>query len=117
VILLEQTLNNSNQTIKKHQEIIEILTQSLQDSENTSQELKQNLATLQATTSTATFKEPKINQPEPFSGDRAKTRSFLVQVELVFLSHASRFLNDRSKTLYVGSFLRGPAASWFSPLL
>jgi hypothetical protein len=64
-----------------------------------------------------TFKEPKVNSPEPFTGDRTKTRNFLVQVSVVFQTQPSRFPDDQTKVYYLGSFLRGPAASWFSPLV
>lgn len=62
-------------------------------------------------------KEAKVNSPELFSGDRTKTRNFLVQVTVVFRIQASRFPNDETKVYFLGSFLRGPAASWFSPFV
>lgn len=59
--------------------------------------------------------EPKVNPPEPFFGDRTKTRNFLMQLEIVFSTQPSRYSTDRIKVMYLGSFLRGPAASWFAP--
>jgi hypothetical protein len=62
-------------------------------------------------------KEPKISAPEHFNGDRAKTRYFLAQVHLVFVMQANRFPSDGTKTGYIASLLRGPAAAWVTPLI
>jgi hypothetical protein len=98
--------------------ILQQLLAELQEIRQENTELREQMMNLSANPPQpplGPIREPKINSPEPFSGDRAKTRGFLVQVSLVFETQPSRFPNDRAKTMYVASYLRGIAAAWFSP--
>jgi hypothetical protein len=61
--------------------------------------------------------EPKIADPEYFSGSRPLLIPFLSQCQLKFNGQPSKFPNEASKVLYAGSYLRGPAFSSFQPLL
>jgi Retrotransposon gag protein/Zinc knuckle len=61
-------------------------------------------------------REPKIPTPDRFSGDRRQFRIFMSQVKTVFKLNASRFPNDESKVLYIGSLLTGDAAIWFEAM-
>lgn len=61
--------------------------------------------------------EPKIADPEYFSGSRPLLIPFLSQCQLKFNGQPSKFPNEASKVLYAGSYLRGPAFTWFQPLL
>jgi hypothetical protein len=79
--------------------------------------LKQSQNQQSQSTQPSTIKEPKVNSPEPFTGNRNKTRNFLVQMEIVFNTQPTRFPNDKAKVMYFGSFLRDSAASWFTPFV
>lgn len=61
--------------------------------------------------------EPKVSLPERFNGDRNKLRTFLNQLELVFLLNPSRYRYDSAKVATAGTLLTGAAAAWFNPLL
>jgi hypothetical protein len=67
-------------------------------------------------TAAPTGKGPDARAPERFDGtDPSKLRTFLAQCRIVFLNHPRRFPDDRSKTLYAGSYLSGIAQDWFEP--
>ena len=61
--------------------------------------------------------EPKIADPEYFSGSRPLLIPYLSQCQLKFNGQPSKFPDEASKVLYAGSYLRGPAFTWFQPLL
>ena len=61
--------------------------------------------------------EPKIPDPPMFSGDRKELLPFITKCQLKFEGQASRFPTERSKILYAGTRLEGPAFSWFQPLI
>jgi Retrotransposon gag protein len=61
--------------------------------------------------------EPKIPDPPMFSGERKDLLPFLTKCQIKFDGQPSRFPNEKSKILYVGSRLEGPAFSWFQPLI
>lgn len=58
---------------------------------------------------------PKINNPEPFDGDRRKFRTFTNQLRLVFSADPTVYRTDAAKIAYTASYLTGNAADWFSP--
>ena len=64
-----------------------------------------------------TFKMPKIKAPDTFSGDRAKYNNFIGQVKLYIAYYPHRFTTEKSKILFVGSFLKEAAFAWFDPYL
>ena len=61
--------------------------------------------------------EPKIADPEPFSGERATLHNFLSKCRLKFAGQPSRFNKEEKKIFYAGALLKGVAYSWFQPLL
>ena len=61
-------------------------------------------------------KGPEIARPDKFDGsDPSKLRSFLTSCRLVFLNQPRKFNIDRSRILFVGSYLSGVASEWFLP--
>ena len=61
--------------------------------------------------------EPKIPDPPMFSGERKDLLSFLTKCQIKFDGQPSRFPDEKSKILYTGSRLEGPAFAWFQPLI
>src|SRR5271169_435652 len=59
--------------------------------------------------------EPKLADPEHFSGDRLKLLDFLTKCRLKFRGQPSRFPDEESKVIYTGALLEGVAFSWFQP--
>ena len=58
------------------------------------------------------------NTPEPFDGiDKSKFKNFITHVKLIIQLQPQSFPNDRTKSLYVATLLRGPAFSWIQPYL
>ena len=57
---------------------------------------------------------PKLAMPSRYHGDRASLRTFLCQCELIVELQPERFPNDDMKIGFIGSYLEGPAASWFA---
>jgi len=68
-------------------------------------------------TRTSVPQEPKIPDPPMFSGDRKELLPFITKCQLKFEGQSSRFPTERSKILYAGTRLEGPAFSWFQPLI
>jgi len=60
---------------------------------------------------------PKLWDPEPFEGDKAKFKTFLAQCELKFRTEGHRFNNDEKKTGFASSLLRGVAWNWVETFL
>ena len=60
---------------------------------------------------------PKLRDPEPFEGEKAKLKLFLAQCELKFRTEGNRFDNDEKKTGYASSLLRGVAWNWVETFL
>jgi hypothetical protein len=59
----------------------------------------------------------KITQPDPYYGDRAKLRNYLVTVRLNFKLNPNMFVLESSKVMYAANLLRGAAFNWFEPRL
>jgi hypothetical protein len=59
--------------------------------------------------------EPKVANPDFFSGSRQALTPFLTQVNMVIGLQPSRYPSEKTKVLYVGSFLHGTALLWFQP--
>ena len=63
-------------------------------------------------------KEPKIKEPDTFSGNNpASLNSFLLQCRLMFQLNSSRYATEETKVLAMVAYLRGPALSCVRPLL
>jgi len=60
---------------------------------------------------------PKLRDPEPFEGEKAKFKTFLAQCELKFRTEGNRFDDDEKKTGYVSFLLRGVAWNWVETFL
>ena len=61
--------------------------------------------------------EPKIADPEHFTGNHAQVMDFLSKCRLKFTGQPSKFPTKCIKVLYAGSYLKDQAYSWFQPLL
>jgi hypothetical protein len=61
----------------------------------------------------STPREPRLPVPDRFNGSRENFSSFLAQVETVFQLNRSRFPDDLTRILYIGSLLTGTASRWF----
>lgn len=59
----------------------------------------------------------KVSPPEYFDGKPSKTRSFLLQLQLMFSAQPLTFTSHASRVTYAATYLRGPAFSWFAPFL
>src|ERR1700686_666899 len=82
---------------------------------NLSNQLQNNLSNhLQSHPSTL---EPKIADAPPFSGNRKDLLPFLTKCRLKFGGQPLRFGSEKSKVLYAGARLEGPAFGWFQPLV
>jgi len=60
---------------------------------------------------------PKLRDPEPFEGDKAKFKSFLAQCQLKFWTEGNQFNDDDKKTGYTSSLLWGVAWNWVETFL
>jgi len=60
---------------------------------------------------------PKLRDPEPFEGEKAKFKTFLAQCELKFRTEGNRFNDDEKKTGYASYLLRGVAWNWVETFL
>jgi hypothetical protein len=66
---------------------------------------------------TVPIREPRLNDPELFTGNKKKARSFILQCRNIFLSQPMTYNTDSAKVAFIISFLRGPAFEWVSPYL
>ena len=62
-------------------------------------------------------REPKLASPEFYTGNRKKSRAFLLQLRNVFYAQPDRFRSDQNKVAYAISFLRDTAFAWVAPLV
>ena len=60
---------------------------------------------------------PKLWNPKPFEGEKAKFKTFLAQSDLKFRTEGNRFDDDEKKMGYVSSLLRGVAWNWVETFL
>ena len=60
---------------------------------------------------------PKLRDPEPFEGEKAKFKTFLAQCELKFRTEGNQFDDDEKKTGYASTLLRGVAWNWVETFL
>ncbi len=98
----------------------ESVTSLLQTQLQTARELSSSPSQSQSASHTSHLnygREPKVNNPETYSGERAKLSNFLAQVQLVINLQPSRFASESAKIFFTGSYLRGTAFTWFQPLL
>lgn len=66
---------------------------------------------------TTTVKSPqdvKINKPATFEGESQYVSTFLTQTEMYTSLMSRSFIDDESKVLFAGSFLRGDASRWWT---
>ena len=57
-------------------------------------------------------REPRLPNPETYSGEPGSCRSFLSQCSLIFQLQPSSFPNDQSKIAYIITLLAGRAREW-----
>lgn len=61
--------------------------------------------------------ESPVPAPEPFSGELAKSKGFLLQCSLVFGRQFNTFSSDCAKVSYITGLLRGRALEWAEAFL
>jgi Retrotransposon gag protein len=61
--------------------------------------------------------EAKLPDPPAFSGERKSVLPFIAKCRMKFEGQSSLFPDERSKVLYAGTRLEGPAFSWFQPIM
>jgi hypothetical protein len=83
---------------------------------NTCQELSHQ-AQRQNQNPASSSREPKIADAPNFDGSRKELLPFLTKCRLKFAGQSSQFKSEKSKVLYAGARLTGPAFSWFLPLV
>ena len=69
------------------------------------------------TTTIAPAKQPKVQTPDLFYGDRKKLRGFLTQLDIYFTLRPNEFSTDIQRIYFAASYLRGAAANWMEPYL
>jgi hypothetical protein len=84
---------------------------------NLCQELSQQAQRQAQNHASGNAKEPKIADAPNFDGSRKELLPFLTKCRLKFAGQPSQFQTERSKVLYAGARLTGPAFSWFLPLV
>ena len=62
-------------------------------------------------------KAPKIANPENFNGNKYKLELFVARCGHHFMNDPARYSTGRDQVMFAGSFMEGPAYSWFSELL
>lgn len=78
------------------------------------QSLRQQLSVAPSTSSPTTRKEKeKIKDPDTYKGNRDKTKSFIMQVQLVFDAQSHIYDTEVKKIRYAASFCREGAWDWF----
>ena len=63
----------------------------------------------QSTSVSFSSKEPKVNDPDTYSGQSGNLNQFITQCDLVFRVQPSRFATETVKVHYIISYLRGIA--------
>jgi hypothetical protein len=58
----------------------------------------------------------KMNPPDTFSGSRSQCATFLAQLDLVFQASDPPY-SEAAKILYMNSFLRGSAFTWYTTMI
>ena len=108
---------NLDSRYNDHQQALETLDGNQQTLRNRHNALEREYYDQALVTPRNNYQEPKIPDPPMFSGDRRELLPFLTKCQLKFEGQPSRFPTERSKILYAGSRLDGPAFSWFQPLI
>lgn len=112
--------------ISVQQDLLETALARLQALEDSQQQLVAENAALrqelntrparEASPSHHTPKEPKVSAPEAFHGrEKTKLPAFLLGLNIVFNTQASRYPDDLTKINYAISFLRDDAIAWVTP--
>jgi len=85
------------------------------------EELRLELQAVQHHPPSAPISKPPSSEFEApdapmFKGECKELLPFLAKCHFKFKSQPSRFISDRSKVLYAGTHLEGPAFTWFQAL-
>jgi hypothetical protein len=59
----------------------------------------------------------RMAAPEKFDGDRAKFKTFILQLRLIFMVNPDSFKTEPMKIAALGNLLIGVAATWFNPFI
>ena len=72
---------------------------------------------IEVPTPVLTTKQLKIATPTPFTGERKKLETFLLQMTLYFRFNKALFKREQDKVMYTSYYLQGEAEAWFQPYL
>ena len=112
------SMENNQREIQKMRGSVKDLSEELKSVKTENLELEQQLKKLNETMFNKSIKidstkdttlEPKVADPEFFTGQRKKTRTFLLQLQNVFFAQPDRYHSSKSKVSFSISFLRCPA--------
>jgi hypothetical protein len=112
---LEALLDSHSRNQERALETLDTYLKTLKNRHNTLEDEYFNQAVLSHRRSHQ--QEPKIPDPPMFTGERKDLLPFLTKCQIKFDGQPSRFPDEKSKILYTGSRLEGPAFSWFQPLI
>ena len=71
----------------------------------------------QPTPYVTTPKEPKINSPAPFKGNKAESEEFILKCQAIFDICTRTYHDDKTKLAFVFNLLQGDAYQWVKPAL
>jgi hypothetical protein len=64
-----------------------------------------------------TSKEPKINSPSPFKGNKAEAEEFILKCQAIFDICTRTYSDNKTKLAFVFNLLQGDAYQWIKPAL
>ncbi|KAJ9114208.1 hypothetical protein QFC22_005660 [Naganishia vaughanmartiniae] len=82
-------------------------------------QLEHQLIQAQQTTSPFTpyHKEPKINTPAPFKGNKSQSEEFILKCDQIFVICHRTYHNDDTRLAFAFNLLEGDAYQWLKPAL
>ena len=61
--------------------------------------------------------KPKIKEPDLYSGERNKLKTFFIQYSLYLHFNQKVYRQDVNKIMFIASYLRGYTQNWVQPFL
>jgi hypothetical protein len=61
--------------------------------------------------------EPKLRDPEPFTGDKKTVDEFIMSCRMKIRAQPTRFPDEATKVIWASSFFSGAPKIWFQPFL
>lgn len=72
---------------------------------------------IQQASTPRSYKEPKINSPAPFKGNKSESEEFILKCQSVFDICHRTYPDDRTQLAFVFNLLQGDAYQWIKPAL